>query len=32
LLIFSAAVSPRGSGSHDGMAAEAPQITPIREL
>jgi hypothetical protein len=41
LLIFSAAASQRGSSSHDGMAgtgtpasrrAEAPQITPIREL
>jgi hypothetical protein len=41
LLIFSAAASQRGSSSHDGMAgtgtpasrrAEAPQITPIRNL
>ena len=32
LLIFSAAASPRGSGRHDGRAAEAPQITPIQEL
>jgi hypothetical protein len=32
LLIFSATAPPRGSGSRDGMAAEAPQITPVREL
>ena len=32
LLIFAAVASPRGSGRHDGMAAEASQITPIREL
>ena len=32
LLIFSATASPRGSGRHDGRAAEAPQITPIQEL
>ena len=32
LLIFSATASPRGSGRHDGRAAEAPQITPIQEF
>ena len=32
LLIFAAVASPRGSGRHDGRAAEAPQITPIQEL
>jgi hypothetical protein len=32
LLIFSAAASQGGSGSHVGMAAGAPQITPIQEL
>jgi hypothetical protein len=32
LLIFSVAASQGGSGSHVGMAAGAPQITPIREL